>query len=425
MVGIESFISNSPFDEDDRTKESFPSEYKLGVMYQGPWTQEADGFNEHVRRCARALYETGCPVHLRSNLPHAYYGAPKELNPKLKPMLTASISRYSALVHQMILSPSSIHNVVSHPMLTPEELSVVNRFKVISTVFEKDHVPPDTAKALNRVGQVWVACHKNKEALVSCGVNAEKIRVIPIPFFPDDPILALRNRDPKKGIVRFYHIGKWEPRKAQDQIFKAFMLAFKPGEAKLIVRCSGLKTPIDGYPQGPVECVNSLLARPEIQAMGWTPETAKNGIEIILEKLSDADIVKLHGYGDVYVTLSRGEGFDVPAFEAKLAGNLMVYTPSGGPQDFADKNDVLVPASGSIPCHSFYRWEKEAKYLDFELQQAIEALQEAKKRARQLSLFGTENPLDDLMEFSSSRVGSTMLECLTSLVGPECKVFER
>lgn len=427
MVGIEAFISHSPLGDDDQVVAPvmYDSEFQLGVSYQGPWSAEADGFNEHVRRSSRALHEAGCPVHLRSPGPQVFYGAPKDLPPKLKPMLTASISRYSALIHQTILSATSIHTLVMHHRLTPEELATVNRYKVIYTVFEKDSVHPDTVRALNLVGQVWVACQKNADMLVHAGVERDKVRVIPIPFFSDDPLLALRDRPTKKGPVRFYHIGKWEPRKAQDRIIEAFLRAFVPGEAQLVLRCSELRAPIDGYPRGPREALRAMLEKPKVKANGWTSDNVKRAVEVVSEKLTDEGILKLHGFGEVYVTLSRGEGFDMPCFDAKLAGNIVVYTPSGGPQDFTDQRDVLVPASGSIACHPFYGWEQEATYLDFDLKQAIDGLREARSRARQLSMFNEQKTLGKLEAFTSERVGAEMLSSLQDLVGPEGKVYKK
>jgi glycosyltransferase involved in cell wall biosynthesis len=425
MVGIEAFISHSPLEGvNDIAHVMSDSEYKRGVSFTGPWSAEADGFNEHIRRSSRALYEAGCPVHLRSPGPHVMYGAPKELDQKLKPMLTASISRYSVAIHQTILSPAAIHALVMHPQLTPEELEVFNRHKVIYTVFEKDYVHPDTIRAMNLVGQVWVACKLNAEVLASSGVSPEKIRVVPLPFFKDDPLLKLRNRTRKPGPVRFYHIGKWEPRKAQDKILEAFLLAFSPGQAQLCLRCSSFKEAIKDYPSGPVEAIRRLLRDPDVQANGWTSENIGKGVEIIGEKLSNEGIVKLHEIGDVYVTLSRGEGFDMPSFDAKIAGNLVIHTPSGGPIDFCDTGDVLVPASGKIPCHPFYRWDPEARYVDFDIAAATYAFLYARDKARQLRLV-EDHSLGPLEAFKSEVVGINMLKNLEDLVGPDGKVYEK
>lgn len=426
MNTIERFVSHSPFENGEHVAPSMSaSEVQLGVSYHGSWDKDGDGFNEHVRRCARALFDAGCPVHLRSTGPHVYTGTPRELDPKLKPLLTASVSRYSTSIHQVILQPSTIHALVRHRMLTPEQSASVNRYKVLSTVFEKDSVPVDTIEVMKQFGQVWVACQKNAQALVSLGLEAEKVRVVPVPFFADDPLVALQQRAPKKGPVRFYHIGKWEPRKSQDVILRAFFLAFEPGQAQLVLRCNGLTTPVADYPQGPREAVQALLSDPAVKARGWTAETAQKSVEILLQKLSAEDLVKLHGFGDVYITLSRGEGFDMPAFDARLAGNLVVYTPSGGPLDFCGEQDVLVPATGSAPCHDFYAWEAGATYLDFSLSDAVEALRKARLAARQPSLFNQDEQMKRLDSFRAETVGQQMLQNLRDLVGPEGKVFER
>jgi hypothetical protein len=42
-----------------------PAAHQRGVAYFGGWERPVDGFAEHVRRNARALVMTGCPVNLR------------------------------------------------------------------------------------------------------------------------------------------------------------------------------------------------------------------------------------------------------------------------------------------------------------------------------------------------------------------------
>ncbi len=122
-------------------------------------------------------------------------------------------------------------------------------------------------------------------------------------------------------------------------------------------------------------------------------------------------MLELHRMGDVYLSLSRGEGFDMPAFDAKLSGNLMVYTPSGGPQDFCGEFDQVVPISGIVECDPFYNWPKEARYLDYDVAAAARAIQ----RAMSLVTSGTRERGLDLTWFSAERVGRRMAADLEEL----------
>lgn len=411
--------------DDPPFKVGKPSEHELGVAYQGPWVDQADGFSEHVRRCARALALTGCPVHLRSSTMHVEYGVAKGLPQAIEPLLTASISRYSVMIHQLIPDAVRFQQLMSHQFLDPATLAMVNRFKVISTVFERDRLGQATIHALQHAGQVWVACQLNAKVLEECGIPEEKIRVVRIPYFDDDPLLKMRGFKKPKGPVWFYHIGKWEPRKNQDKIVLAFMRAFKPGMAKLMIKTSAKAPEFKDYPNSVGQVVLSSLNDEIVKQNGWTTETVAKDIYQKTQKVTDDQIRELHRTCSVYISLSSGEGFDMPAFDAKLAGNLLVFTPSGGPQDFADANDEEVPSCGMRPSNPFYRefaWEPDAQYLDFELDAAVAALQAAYSKAKQG--FGTVEVPKYLQQFSAENVGKAMLQNLEDLVEPlQGKVF--
>ncbi len=412
-------------------KEGTPAEHELGVQYQAPWEIPADGFAEHARRCARALAMTGCPVHLRS-------GRPIVLDPtdemeaiqrQYRDLVHASIGRYSAQVHQLVPTEGILQRITMPTAaairggMSAEQMRLVNSFRVLSTVWEREPLPAYDAEALSRVGQAWVACQANARMLIEAGVPAEKVRVVPIPFLPDDPHLALRGRKRRPGPVRFYNIGKWEPRKEQDRVLGAFMMAFRPGEATLIMKTSRSAPNFGGsYPKSPSESVQRWMVDERVKQNGWTADNVNKHIFLIQEVISEERMVALHAMGDVYVSLSRGEGFDMPAYDAKLSGNRMVYTPSGGPQDFAQGSDFPVPKTGTVPCHPFYGWGT-GRYLDYDLGDAAKALQLAHGAVRL-------GPIDEAEEinalrrrFSAEAVGRSMIQNLTEVVGPEGKLW--
>lgn len=397
--------------------EGRPSDHPVGVMYNAPWEALADGFAEHARRCARALATTGCPVHLRSLTPHLVPGDEEQeqwLYRNFGDLAHASIGRYSVQCHQVVPTEGLLYSMVRHRFLTDEEMRAVNCTRVISTVWERSPVPAPDVDALNQVGQAWVACHANADLLASWGVTTP-IRIVPVPFYPNDPHLRLRGRTRRPGPPRFYHIGKWEPRKAQDQIVRAFLRAFQPGEAELYVKTSQFAPDLPEYPE-PTHCVRGIVENDaQVKANGWTlTNTMPQAVKIFQAKLPDTQLVALHGLGDVYVTLSRGEGFDMPAFDAKLSRNRMIYTPSGGPQDYAHATDYLVPTNGRVPCPVFYKWGDGATYLDFDVDAAADAM----RHARADVLWGhAHEPVDasPYDRFTLAHVGQQMLGYLQEL----------
>jgi glycosyltransferase involved in cell wall biosynthesis len=399
-------------------KEGRPSDHEHGVFYFAPWEPVADGFAEHCRRQARALALTGEPVLVRSFFQRIGGGEDSDefraIEELMRPLLRASISRPKVEIYQLVPSETALFRYTGygHPFLSEADNAMVNRFRIFYTVWERDRATRGAVQALKRVGQCWTGCEANRAMLERSGVPPERLRVVPLPFFPDDPHIKLWGRARKPGPVRFYHIGKWEPRKAQDRIVLAFLLAFRPGEAELILKTSDLRTKVEDYPQGPAQAVHAALLDPAVRKQGWSPTNVNLGVKIVSKRLPAEKIVEMHALGDIYVTLSRGEGWDLPAFDAKLSGNIMVYTPSGGPQDFAGVSDLRVEPSGSIKCNPFYQWSPDAEYLDYPIDAAVEALRAALK----LVPIRTRVPDVELENFEAATVGARMRQCINELI---------
>jgi hypothetical protein len=69
-----------------------------------------------------------------------------------------------------------------------------------------------------------------------------------------------------------------------------------------------------------------------------------------------------------------------------------------------------------------YRWESDARYLDYEIDDAVHAMRKARERI----LSGSHIYDSDLIEFQAKNVGARMLENLEEIVArTNGKVFER
>jgi glycosyltransferase involved in cell wall biosynthesis len=322
-----------------------------------------------------------------------------------------------AEVYQIVPNDELLQKLTTSRWLDAEQVDAVNRFRIISCVFERDRVSDYTVKALNRVGMVWVANEKDKAMLKGQGV--ERVAVVPIPHFPDDPLLKMQGRERRPGPVRFYHIGKWEPRKAHHEMLGAFLMAFKPGDAKFYFKTSTKAPDYADYPSSPDRSVHAWVKDERVVANGWTIESANRDIHLIRQRVPPEQIRLLHSMGDVYLSLSRGEGFDMPAYDAKLAGNMLVYTPSGGPQDYATDSDLVVSPCGDVPCHPFYRWG-DARYLDWDYPAAVAVMQRA--RVRVLSGRWRHTPLKPI--FSAAGVGHRMRNRIDEVIERGRKLSE-
>lgn len=235
-------------------------------------------------------------------------------------------------------------------------------------VFERRSIEPALADKLNRLDGVWVQCRMNEQVLRQAGV--ENVTLIPYPFFLEDPHLQLDK--PAREPRRFYYIGRFEPRKAPDNVIRAFMRAFKPGESELTIKTSPV--PFSAPYPGPRDIITQELGK-----NGWTADNVAESIKVIEGKLSKQEMLELHAANDVYVTASRGEGLELPVWAAKLAGRRIVTTASGGPEDFLDPEvDICIPATGLLPADKTYQWGPDATYIDYDLDALVAAMQRAR-----------------------------------------------
>lgn len=405
------FASHSDFidtdigmDENGVVNRGEPAKFQEVVQYIAPWSEKADGLAEHSRRCARALADAGEVVHLLNQ--RLVQDVDPEVEATVKDLTDVDAGSARLRLIQGVPSDAFLSKYVTHRFLTPEGLAARNSCTVFYVVTEYEGISSQTASLYNRAGQVWTACSRSKRMLEASGVEGAKLHVVPIPFFPNDPLLKLQGRKRRPGPPRFLHIGKWEARKAQHEILGAFMLAFKPGKAQFVIKTSKHAPKFRNYPSHVGESVRRWLEDERVRANGWSETTIHPSIRMITEQIPADKIVALHEWSDCYVSLAHGEGFDMPAFDAKIAGNRLVYTASGGPEDFAAEDDLAVPFEGHEPADPWYEWGEQALWTKSTADGAVDSLRKAAE------LVGTHATPIDATRFSAESVGARMKSLL-------------
>lgn len=337
------------------------------VLFESIFHLPHDGWCTATRSYARAMKMAGIDVQL-----HSWAPVPLELDPGVQAEVGELLAPLKTRRDVYTFS-----SALGGPGRMKHPLSVLQtqyfKPRTLYTMFERTDIQPELVAALNMLEGVWVPCSANAEVLKRCGsVNTT---YIPYPYFDDDPALALP--PPRKEARTFLWIGRWEPRKAPDVLLRAFLNAFKPGEAKLIMKIGPV--PWERPYVVPESCLKQLLDLPVIRQQGWTLENVDRDVEFVRGKLAPAEILELHARSDVYVSASRGEGIDLPVFASKLAGRRIVTTDSGGPRDFIGEGDVLVPSCGFVPAPQYeWIWGHGCTYADYKMSDLIAALQKAR-----------------------------------------------
>lgn len=389
------FAVESVRDDEMHVEPGSDAQFEHGVQYQGSYESDSDGNARAVRLHALALASAGEPVLLQSftntfiDKNGARVGAEameRAIREEVGPLRTTSVRQFDVRIkHMVIAGPDQIRfHVVPRSVMIERDIETAMAttealFKscIIYSVWERTKLDPEVAALLARVGECWVPCQQNADLLRAHGV--ERVVVIPHPWQEDSQIAKCTSRR-YTGFDRdgrhersFYSIGLWQPRKGFHETIGAFLYAYKPGDrAKLTIKHIDTKFP--NYPR-PQESVEHWLADPNVKANGWTIKTLEKHLWLPGGHWAESEIIKLHFNSNIYVSASHGEGFGMPAFDAKVAGNRLIHVPFGGTHDFSDPaaGDIAIPCSpGPVPKE--YGWGEGAEWADYQFSQLVTAL---------------------------------------------------
>lgn len=394
-----------------------PALLPMGVVYQGDWKRFGDGIARHVRDQAVALATAGVPVWLQAVNEQGLLDG--ELEPQVLKdvghLRHVTLSSIPICIRQIIFRDAASLRALILPagarLAGKEGEDTVYRSTIVYTSWERDRIHGSMVEILQRCGQVWVPCERNRKAFVESGVPTEKVFVVPYPYDPASEVCCIpapRGSESAPDGKRFYAIGKWEPRKRLHQLVGAFLTAFTPRDrASLTIKTHGWGSWSE-YPtieESIAHWSESAIAR----SRGWTPEAMNRRIRIIASKIPESEIVDLHRKNNIYISAGAGEAWDLPAFDAKCAGNRMVYVGFGGPEDYADESDVRVGWSHMEPVDADYGWEPDARWAAVSRELVAQALLEVEPPPRRI------HPPSFNRRFSRHAVGESMRFLVTML----------
>lgn len=367
-----------------------------GVVWEGPWIEPFDSFGQVSRRMVMALVGAGMPVCVLTNNIELFDNPSEVVCRELgcsvnaeatkltrareqegtgKPSTTVvynqdgpvgqTLDRILVTVHHTVPRFDVLNSILypaSSRFVPRADIMSTHRYRILMTAFETDRVPDAAAiPLLRRFGQVWVPCRRNADVLVDAGVNAH---VVPHPMPTERAAdLASYKSSVRKGLGKdslytFYNIGKWEPRKNQLGLIRAFLMAFKAdialGSTRLLLKTSPFGNFKD-YPRDASEAISVALKHPAAIQNGWDEEKARKCVLYNSSFMSEREIMMLHARGDCYVSASHGEAWDMPAFDALAAGSKLIHVGFGGSEDYA-LNPIFHDDDSTEVAHPGYRW---------------------------------------------------------------------
>jgi glycosyltransferase involved in cell wall biosynthesis len=239
------------------------------------------------------------------------------------------------------------------------ELSERPLYRIASWVWELPTAPASWLEAARQFHTIWLPSRYCAAALSQCDVP---LRVMPylVPVASPEES-GKRTLDPVQFAV-FADLRSGASRKNPIGAIEAYMAALPPSSgARLVVKLQGVEADAETVVQ---------IAR---------LASARSDIELVTERLSDAEMARLYSDTDVVLSLHRAEGFGLTLAEAMAAGKAVIGTAWSGNMEFmADAASTqlvgyrLVPVMDPTGLYSTGRW-------------AEPDLEEATRRIRELA----------------------------------------
>lgn len=273
----------------------------------------ATGYGRAAADMCMALLTAGVELEIRPLLPAKSVLLPEQYLP------LASLLRREhdldqnpdvVIVHTL---PGDCKAVLDHLGYQEGQMRTGPRL-VAYTTWETNRAPPETHQSLAWFDQIWSPSEVSAKALTRRvdGSPVSDTRVMPHCFDPAS--MAFRRRGPmRKPRERFcfYYVGAWTVRKNPEGIIRAFTHAFTAKDpVELQLQCHG----------APQAVMMTDVSSPKM--------TLGTGF------LSDAAILEMHEEADCFVSTSSGEAWNLPAFDAMLAGRHLIVPANQGSEEF-------------------------------------------------------------------------------------------
>ena len=189
---------------------------------------------------------------------------------------------------------------------------------IIYFPWETTNVLPKFMEVLHSSDYVWVPSEWQKQMLINNGLTPNKISIVQEGIDPKKYFPIKRNNDK----LTFLHIGTWGYRKSSYEIIKTFLNVF--GNNDDVELKISINNKLD-YQDGPIETFEKfgLPLNKNIKILGT---------------LSEDEYIKEIQNADLYISCSRGEGWNLPVIQSMSCGVPSIYSKCGGQLEFSKNN---------------------------------------------------------------------------------------
>jgi hypothetical protein len=247
------------------------------------------------------------------------------------------------------------------------------RYKIGYTMLEVDGFPKDWVRQANHMDEVWVPSEFNRQGFLRSGLK-RPIHVIPLGVDTEDFHPGVTAWPNPSGEFVFLSSFEWGERKEPWLLLKAFSETFSASDPVRLV-CKVMNR--DG----------ALSLKEEIGRLGLKASGGKVSWLFNLE-FPHYQLASLYRSADCYVSVSRGEGWDMPLMEAMACGLPSIATDWGAHTEFVHAGIAYplaikgtIPAVAKCPYYDGYSWaDPDFDHLRALLQEVYLNRDEARRR---------------------------------------------
>ncbi|HPN32487.1 MAG TPA: glycosyltransferase [bacterium] len=208
------------------------------------------------------------------------------------------------------------------------------------TVFENTVLCEDWINQLKQLDMAWTFSKWGKQILENYGIEC---RVVPGGV---NPVIFKRITEMKNPINDYFYfisVGKWEPRKNQELLIKAFCKEFKPSE----------KVKLFGFWNNPFLNENVGKLAEKLVSNGhkinaFDKKQISDTIILCPQLPSQKMFAQLYNQMDCGVFPYRAEGWCLPLMEAMACGLPCIATNYSAPVDFINSENALLLQPGKF-----------------------------------------------------------------------------
>jgi len=221
--------------------------------------------------------------------------------------------------------------------------------KIAYNVWETTRQPDNFFNKLKEYDQVWVPSKWQRDSTIEQGIPANKVKIVP-EGVDVEKYKPIEKKHDKTKPFQFLLIGRWDYRKATQEIIKSFVDEFSEDENVELLLSVDNPFAKDGFSSTEERLKNSGISHSRIK---------------IVNHISSEKYVDMLKNVDVFLSCARGEGWNLPLIEAMACGIPSIYSNWGGQLEFAEGRGIPVDIISEVPVSDlvddkYYSWSWNA-----------------------------------------------------------------